>query len=222
MTLFALCSRTATNLHFDQLVQCEEARGSGTQWSGRHDQHLVSTRATDAATFWLKTSLLLLLQGFERSLAAVESQDSLRQRKHLCESMADKLSEYRVENRVVGLRNSCCCCCLNVMNAVENAYLERSCSTWAINWWHQMHVAFSRKRALNWLEWPSFPSEPYHRNIGGYSSVIDGIFFLFFFSPFQTFTGNILVSVNPYKMFDIYGVDMVKKYENQIIGTLAP
>ena len=43
-----------------------------------------------------------------------------------------------------------------------------------------------------------------------------------FFSPFQTFTGNILVSVNPYKMFDIYGVDMVKKYENQIIGTLAP
>lgn len=37
-----------------------------------------------------------------------------------------------------------------------------------------------------------------------------------------TYTGNILVSVNPYKMFDIYGLDMVKKYENQILGTLPP
>ena len=38
----------------------------------------------------------------------------------------------------------------------------------------------------------------------------------------QSYTGNILVSVNPYKMFDIYGLDMVKKYENQILGTLPP
>lgn len=30
------------------------------------------------------------------------------------------------------------------------------------------------------------------------------------------------MSVNPYKMFDIYGTDMVKKYENQILGTLPP
>ncbi|XP_046641646.1 unconventional myosin-XV-like isoform X4 [Daphnia pulicaria] len=37
-----------------------------------------------------------------------------------------------------------------------------------------------------------------------------------------SYTGNILVSVNPYKMFDIYGLDMVKKYENQILGTLPP
>lgn len=37
-----------------------------------------------------------------------------------------------------------------------------------------------------------------------------------------TYTGSILVSVNPYKMFDIYGLDTVKKYEGQILGTLPP
>lgn len=37
-----------------------------------------------------------------------------------------------------------------------------------------------------------------------------------------TFTGSILVAVNPYKMFDIYGIDAVKNYEGQILGTLAP
>ncbi|XP_062594386.1 unconventional myosin-XV-like isoform X8 [Saccostrea cucullata] len=37
-----------------------------------------------------------------------------------------------------------------------------------------------------------------------------------------TFTGSILVSVNPYKMFNIYGLDMVKKYEGQTLGTLPP
>ncbi|CAG0891503.1 unnamed protein product [Darwinula stevensoni] len=37
-----------------------------------------------------------------------------------------------------------------------------------------------------------------------------------------TYTGSILVSVNPYKMFDIYGLDMVKKYEGRILGTLPP
>jgi hypothetical protein len=48
-------------------------------------------------------------------------------------------------------------------------------------------------------------------------------FVLFFFLRIsQSYTGNILVSVNPYKMFDIYGLDMVKKYENQILGTLPP
>lgn len=46
------------------------------------------------------------------------------------------------------------------------------------------------------------------------------LFFNNFF--FQTYTGSILVAVNPYKMYDMYGLDMVKKYEGQILGTLPP
>lgn len=30
------------------------------------------------------------------------------------------------------------------------------------------------------------------------------------------------MAVNPYKMYDMYGLDMVKKYEGQILGTLPP
>ncbi|XP_056017857.1 unconventional myosin-XV-like isoform X8 [Ostrea edulis] len=37
-----------------------------------------------------------------------------------------------------------------------------------------------------------------------------------------TFTGSILVSVNPYKMFNIYGLDMVKKYEGRALGSMPP
>ena len=38
----------------------------------------------------------------------------------------------------------------------------------------------------------------------------------------KTYTGSILIAVNPYKMFDIYNLDMVKKYENHLFGTLPP
>lgn len=30
------------------------------------------------------------------------------------------------------------------------------------------------------------------------------------------------MAVNPYKMFDIYGLDQVKLYEGRILGTLPP
>jgi hypothetical protein len=36
-------------------------------------------------------------------------------------------------------------------------------------------------------------------------------------------SGSILVSVNPYRMFDsLYGLDAVSRYDGQIIGTLPP
>ena len=38
-----------------------------------------------------------------------------------------------------------------------------------------------------------------------------------------SFVGSILISVNPYRMFDtIYGLDVVSRYEGRIIGTLPP
>ncbi|CAB4004449.1 unconventional myosin-XV-like, partial [Paramuricea clavata] len=37
-----------------------------------------------------------------------------------------------------------------------------------------------------------------------------------------TYIGQILMSVNPYKMFDIYGLDKVKEYEGKPIGELPP
>ncbi|XP_071964019.1 unconventional myosin-XV-like [Antedon mediterranea] len=37
-----------------------------------------------------------------------------------------------------------------------------------------------------------------------------------------TYTGSILVAVNPYQLFDVYGVDTVKKYEGVLLGQLPP
>ena len=39
---------------------------------------------------------------------------------------------------------------------------------------------------------------------------------------FKTYIGSILISVNPYKMFDIYNLNVVKKYENFLLGQLPP
>ena len=38
----------------------------------------------------------------------------------------------------------------------------------------------------------------------------------------QTYTGNILVSVNPYKMCDFYDMNMVARYQGQLLGKLPP
>ena len=38
----------------------------------------------------------------------------------------------------------------------------------------------------------------------------------------QTYTGSILVAVNPSQVFDVYGVEVVHQYEGQLIGKLPP
>ena len=37
-----------------------------------------------------------------------------------------------------------------------------------------------------------------------------------------TYIGAILVAVNPLRMFDVYGLDNVNKYNRQVLGTLPP
>lgn len=39
---------------------------------------------------------------------------------------------------------------------------------------------------------------------------------------FQTYIGSILVSVNPYKMYNIYGTDHVLQYEGKALGENPP
>lgn len=43
-----------------------------------------------------------------------------------------------------------------------------------------------------------------------------------FFVFFQTYIGSILVSVNPYKMYNIYGTDVVLLYKGCALGENPP
>lgn len=45
--------------------------------------------------------------------------------------------------------------------------------------------------------------------------------FLLFFLP-KTYIGSILLSVNPYKMYNIYGTDMVLLYSGRALGENPP
>jgi myosin-7 len=40
--------------------------------------------------------------------------------------------------------------------------------------------------------------------------------------PFQTYTGSILVAVNPYKLINIYNIENIRQYSNKKIGELPP
>lgn len=42
------------------------------------------------------------------------------------------------------------------------------------------------------------------------------------FFSFKTYIGSILVSVNPYKMFNIYGTDMVLQHKGHALGENPP
>lgn len=39
---------------------------------------------------------------------------------------------------------------------------------------------------------------------------------------FKTYIGSILVAVNPYKMFNIYGTDMVLQHKGHALGENSP
>ena len=40
--------------------------------------------------------------------------------------------------------------------------------------------------------------------------------------PLQTYTGTILVAVNPYQVLPIYNVDQINQYKDKRIGELPP
>lgn len=48
------------------------------------------------------------------------------------------------------------------------------------------------------------------------------IFYLDLPLIFQTYTGSILVAVNPYQLYPIYNAEYIQKYQNQKIGELPP
>lgn len=53
-------------------------------------------------------------------------------------------------------------------------------------------------------------------------TILENLYIRYEDEKIYTYCGSILVSVNPYHMFNIYGLDMVKRYEGQPIGALPP
>lgn len=38
----------------------------------------------------------------------------------------------------------------------------------------------------------------------------------------QSYTGSILVAVNPYELLEIYDMEVVQQYQGQLLGKLPP
>ncbi|XP_068687074.1 unconventional myosin-VIIa-like [Montipora foliosa] len=54
------------------------------------------------------------------------------------------------------------------------------------------------------------------------AGILHNLFIRYYNNQIYTYTGSILVAVNPYQLFPIYDADHVKKYKNRKLGDLPP